>query len=124
MRIMERNKECIIKTVKDGEPLDFATLNFDDKKVRDNYRTAESFAFKTIAERECIFCLKKANVDNLGKLGELERVGYGHGECINAFYNDGNMFKLYSAPKTELGYYFVISENKIENWGTHHHNNN
>jgi len=36
--------ESIVLSVGKGEPLDFATMNFTNKKVRENYRKAENFA--------------------------------------------------------------------------------
>ena len=105
-----RTEQDIIDTIKDGEPIDFATLNFDNKETRERYRDVETWAFDMIASRECMFCFDKANENGMEGLGEIERVGYAHTPCMNAFYEVGfTQFKLYSAPNSELGYYFEIS---------------
>jgi len=112
---MNRNKQDIIDTVKDGEPIDFATISFDDKKLRETYRKAESFALEMIANRGCMFCFDKADENGMGGLGELERIGYGHTSCIEAFYEQGFFFKLHSSPNSDLGYYWEITtENPYE----------
>ena len=89
-----RSEGNIAKSISDGEPLDFATINFDDPQVREKYRSFESVALQHIAQRECIFCFSKAYEDDMGMLSDLERIGYSHSPCIEAFYEVGFNFKF------------------------------
>lgn len=109
---IEYDLDVIANNLSKGEPLDFASLHFDNPKVRENYRKFESFALEHIANRECVFCFNKSNENGMGGLSELERIGYSHSPCIEAFYEVGFDFKLIGFNDEINDYSWDILDNK------------